>query len=229
MKHSSHVIRARGRWRFPLSVAAGVTRAGREREPPSFQSRRACQSRRRCASVTPEGIRQGLNWSSLYRTRGRNAGGAPADARSLPWAGCTLADRWIIAIWDVTYGPWARAYSKLFSCKPVLTVCSYGAQSNEICTYGRVSRGSIPRVRRYGLLFLQTVEYDQYYIIQPVNLTHRIMGSRFDCTKGLGKITLCSAVQSPKSWVAQRTTHGGWLGGPYYLWVVRICYGQKWR
>ena len=114
----------------------------------------------------------------------------------------------------VTYGPWARAYSKLFSCKPVLTVCSYGAQSNEICTYGRVSRGSIPRVRRYGLLFLQTVEYDQYYIIQPVNLTHRIMGSRFDCTKGLGKITLCSAVQSPKSWVAQRTTHGG----PYMLW-----------
>ena len=26
-----------------------------------------------------------------------------------------------------------------------------------------------------------------------------------------------SAVQSPKSWVAQRTTRGGWLGGPYYL------------
>ena len=32
---------------------------------------------------------------------------------------------------------------------------------------------------------------------------------------------ICSAVQSPKSWVAQRTTHGGWLGGPYYLWVIR--------
>ena len=42
----------------------------------------------------------GLDRSSLYRTRGRHAGGAPADARSLPWAGCTLADRWIIAIWD---------------------------------------------------------------------------------------------------------------------------------
>ena len=59
-----------------------------------------------------------------------------------------------------TYGPWARTYSKLFSCKPVHTVCSYGAQSNEICTYGRVSRGTIPRVRRYGLLYLRTVEYD---------------------------------------------------------------------
>ena len=59
-----------------------------------------------------------------------------------------------------TYGPWARTYSKLFSCKPVLTVCSYGAQSNEICTYGRVSGGTIPRVRRYGLLYLRTVEYD---------------------------------------------------------------------
>ena len=59
-----------------------------------------------------------------------------------------------------TYGLWARTYSKLFSCKPVLMVCSYGAQSNEICTYGRVSRGTIPRVRRYGLLYLRTVEYD---------------------------------------------------------------------
>ena len=61
-----------------------------------------------------------------------------------------------------TYGPWSRTYSKLFSCKPVLTVCSYGAQSNEICTYGSVSRGTIPRVRRYGLLYLRTVEYDHW-------------------------------------------------------------------
>ena len=59
-----------------------------------------------------------------------------------------------------TYGPWVRTYSKLFSCKSVLTVCSYRAQSNEICTYGRVSRGSLPRVCRYGLLYLWTVEYD---------------------------------------------------------------------
>ena len=64
-----------------------------------------------------------------------------------------------------TYGPWPRTYSKLFSCKPVLTVCSYGAQSNEICTYGRVSRGTIPRVRRYGLLYLRTVEYDHCNVI----------------------------------------------------------------
>ena len=30
-------------------------------------------------------------------------------------------------------------------------------------------------------------------------------------------------------WVARQTTHDGWLGGPYYLWVVRGCCGQKWR
>ena len=60
-----------------------------------------------------------------------------------------------------TYGPWVRTYSKLFSSKSVLTVCSYRAQSNEIHTYGRVSHGSIPRVPRYGLLYLRTVEYDQ--------------------------------------------------------------------
>ena len=42
-------------------------------------------------------------------------------------------------------------------------VCSYRAQSNEICTYGRVSRGFLPRVRRYGLLYLPTVEYRAVY------------------------------------------------------------------
>ena len=61
-----------------------------------------------------------------------------------------------------TYGPWVRTYSKLFSCKSVLTVCSYRAQSNEIYAYGRVSRGSLPRVRRYGLLYLRTIEYDHF-------------------------------------------------------------------
>ena len=71
-----------------------------------------------------------------------------------------------------TYGPWARTYSKLFSCKPVLTVCGYGAQSNEICTYGRVSRGTIPRVRRYGLLYLRTVEYDHWACLPVCKYTN---------------------------------------------------------
>ena len=38
----------------------------------------------------------------------------------------------------------------MLSCKSVLTVCSYRAQSNEICSYGRVPRGSLPWVRRHG-------------------------------------------------------------------------------
>ena len=52
-----------------------------------------------------------------------------------------------------TYGPWVRTYGKLFPCKSFLTVSSYRAQSNEIHTYGRVSRGSLPRVR---LLYLRS-------------------------------------------------------------------------
>ena len=35
-----------------------------------------------------------------------------------------------------------------------------------------------------------------------------------------------SAVENAKSWFAQRTTHGWWLGGPSQFWVVRqsiIC------
>ena len=49
---------------------------------------------------------------------------------------------------SITYGPWARTYRKLFSCKSVLMVCSYRAQSNEMCMHERVSRGSLPWVRR---------------------------------------------------------------------------------
>ena len=87
-----------------LSVAAGVTRAGHGRAAAQLSKQTCqCQLRRRCASVTREGSRRGLDRSSLYRTRGRNAGGAPADARSLPWAGCTLADRWISAIWVASW------------------------------------------------------------------------------------------------------------------------------
>ena len=59
-----------------------------------------------------------------------------------------------------SYGPWFRTYSKLFSCKCVLTAWSYRAQPNEISTYSSVSRGSLLVFRRYGLLYLRTVEYD---------------------------------------------------------------------
>ena len=38
-----------------------------------------------------------------------------------------------------------------------------------------------------------------------------------------------SAAQSRKSWVAQRTIHGGSLGGPCNLWVVRIRCGKDWN
>ena len=66
-----------------------------------------------------------------------------------------------IRLSPVTCGPWVRTHSKLFSYESILTVYNYRAQSNEICRYGRVSRELFPRVRRYGLLYLRTVEYDQ--------------------------------------------------------------------
>ena len=61
-----------------------------------------------------------------------------------------------------TFGLWVHTYCKLSSCKSVLTVSSYRVQSNEIYTYGRVSCGSLPRVRRHGLLYLWTFEYGQF-------------------------------------------------------------------
>ena len=58
-----------------------------------------------------------------------------------------------------TYRLWVHTYSKLFSCKFVLTICtcSYGDHCNESYTYGRVSRRSLPRVCRYGLLYYNDV------------------------------------------------------------------------
>ena len=77
-----------------------------------------------------------------------------------------------------TYGQWVRTYSKLFSCKPVLTVCSYRAQSNEIFTYREVSRGSVPRVRRYGLLYLRAVEYNQWQCVHRISLVIQLWTTR---------------------------------------------------
>ena len=62
------------------------------------------------------------------------------------------------------YESWAPTYSKLFSRESVLTVYSYRAQSKEVYTsfytYGRVWCGSLPRVRRYSLLYLLAVKCD---------------------------------------------------------------------
>ena len=55
-----------------------------------------------------------------------------------------------------TFGPRIRTYSKFFSCKSVLVVCSYRAQSNENCSYGRVSRGSHPKVRTACCIYGQS-------------------------------------------------------------------------
>ena len=54
----------------------------------------------------------------------------------------------------------------LAGVKPV--VCSYGAQSNGIWTYWRVSRGSLPRVRRYGCTYGQSKKK-----IRPMSLKWR--------------------------------------------------------
>ena len=88
-----------------------------------------------------------------------------------------------------TYGPWVRTYSKSFSCKPVLTVCSYRAQSNEIFTYGEVSRGSVPRVRRYGLLYLRAVEYDHYQTDPSLTIT-----------SGITRRSICPCGEVPPKW-----------------------------
>ena len=38
---------------------------------------------------------------------------------------------------------------------------------------------------------------------------------------------MTSAAQSPKSWVAQQATHGGWLDGPYYIWWSVYAVGRN--
>ena len=62
-----------------------------------------------------------------------------------------------------TYGPRVHTYSKLISCNPTLRFVVIKAQSNKIYTYGMVSHGSFPRIRRYGSFNLRTVEYDHLF------------------------------------------------------------------
>ena len=64
------------------------------------------------------------------------------------------------------YKPYERTYRRIACCRYGLTARKYWAQSNVFRTYGRVSRGLFLRVRRYGLLYLRTVEYDQCIIIK---------------------------------------------------------------
>ena len=65
------------------------------------------------------------------------------------------------------YKPQERTYRRTTYCRYRLTVRKYCVQSNVFHTYGRVSRGLFPRVRRYGLLYLRTVEYDQCFCKRP--------------------------------------------------------------
>ena len=89
------------------------------------------------------------------------------------------------------YKPQERTYRRTTCCRYRLTVRKYWVQSNVFHIYGRVSRGLFPRVRRYGLLYLRTVEYDQCFCKRP---TERNCNTRvhywFDFCKRHMTITL---------------------------------------
>ena len=53
-----------------------------------------------------------------------------------------------------------RTYRMITCSRYGLTIRKYWAQSNASHSYGRVSHGLFPRVCRYGLLYLRTVERD---------------------------------------------------------------------
>ena len=58
-----------------------------------------------------------------------------------------------------TYGLWVRSYSMSSCNEPILVVSSYKGPSNAMCTYG-----TLARIRKYGLLYLRIVEYDNAYL-----------------------------------------------------------------
>ena len=76
----------------------------------------------------------------------------PQVRKTFDWAQCKLP-ACTVQFGPSAYGLWVRTYNKLLYCKSFPTLCSYRAQSNEICTYGRLSHGCLPRVPRYGLLY----------------------------------------------------------------------------
>ena len=80
MKRSSHVIRVRGRWRFPLSVAAGVTRAGHGRAAAQLSK----QTWVSCVGGAPawHGRVAAEVWTGQVRIG--HAGGTLAEHRRMP-------------------------------------------------------------------------------------------------------------------------------------------------
>ena len=81
-----------------------------------------------------------LTWHPSVSTENIRLGPVLTDRESVPIASCSPVSPFL----------------RFVVTEPNVT------KSNEIPTYGRVSRWSIPRVRRYGLLYLRTVEYDQW-------------------------------------------------------------------
>ena len=59
-------------------------------------------------------------------------------------------------------GPWERTYRRITSCRCGLTVRKCWARSALFRACGGVSRGLFPRFRGCELLYLRTVEYDQW-------------------------------------------------------------------
>ena len=101
-----------------------------------------------------------------------------------------------------TYGPLARTYSKLFSFKTVLTV------EWNLYVYGRVSRGSLPRVRRYSLLYLRTVEY---VLWESIDWTHYrcSSGSHWRCSLTTGSRITWFEIVFP-SWTIANHANAPW-------------------
>ena len=77
--------------------------------------------------------------------------------------------------------PYGRTYRRTTCCRYGLMACKYWAQSKLSCTCGRVSRGVFPRVRRYGLLYLWTGEYDRSFGLNGGRMRREMRCNRRTC------------------------------------------------
>ena len=107
MKRSSHVIRVRGRWRFPLSVAAGVTRAGHGRAAAQL-SKQTCVSYVGGAPAWRGRVAAEVWTGQVYIG---HAGGTLAEHRRIPAHCHGRGVRWrtaesLLSGWDSGCGGW---------------------------------------------------------------------------------------------------------------------------
>ena len=114
------------------------------------------------------------------------------------------------------------------SCSPVSPLLRFVVtESNAIFTYRIVSRGSVPRVRRYDLLYLRAVEYDHLRTLDSVTIATGI--PRFDCHISLYRVKIHISDNFLDTQWRHKLIHAFKSSWNVFIWKFSFTRASAWR